>query len=102
MAESAYIGTDLKFLVEPTATGFNPATDQFEVTISCGEVSQTWTKSQLATDTHGNYYVCFSTSTFGNGIYYITVVTHTPDSDFTDGYREDVVPKPLIKVLNTP
>lgn len=93
-----YIGSDLKFLVEPTASGFDKTRDEFEVTITRGSVEKTFYKSELAMDEQNNFYVCFSTDDFGAGQYYITVTTHTPDDDFDDGFREDVVQYPLIKI----
>lgn len=98
MAELTYIGSDLKFLVEPTATGFDKDQHDWEVTISRGKDSRTWDKSELATDGEGNYYVCFSTNDFGTGQYMITVTTHTPDDDFDDGIRTDVNQYPLINI----
>lgn len=98
MAESIHIGSDLKFLVEPTADGFNKNRDEWEVIISRGSTERTFSKSELAVDEHDNYYVCFSTEVFGYGQYYITFITHTPDEDFEDGFREDIVQYPLCKV----
>ena len=36
-----YIGTDLKFLVEPSTSGFDKTRDEFEVTITRGSVEKT-------------------------------------------------------------
>ena len=97
-----YIGSDLKYIVEPTADGFDKDRDDWEVTISRGAIERTFSKSELAmetVDSKHNYYVCFSTEDFGVGQYYITVTTHTPDEDFDDGFREDVQQYPLIKVI---
>lgn len=94
-----YIGSDLKFIVEPQADGFDKTTDEFEVTITRGSVARTFTKSELVMDEENNYYVCFSTEEFGAGQYYITITTHTPDDDFDDGFRTDVQQYPLIKIL---
>ena len=99
-----YIGTDLKFLVEPTADGFDKDRDEWEVTISRGDKKYTFSKSELSVETVDNknyYYVCFSTEDFGVGQYYITVTTHTPDEDFEDGFRDDIQQYPLIKVEKT-
>lgn len=98
MKNEDYYGTDLKFLVEPSASGFLKGRDDFEVTISRGSTERTWSKSELVVDLDGNYYVCFSTNDFGNGQYYITVTTHTPDDDFEDGYRDEIWQAPLIEI----
>lgn len=94
-----YIGTDLKFLVEPSTSGFDKMRDEFEVTITRGSVEKTFSKSELAMDEQNNFYVCFSTEEFGAGQYYITITTHTPDEDFDDGFRDDIQQYPLINVL---
>ena len=98
MANEDYYGSDLKFLVEPSASGFLKARDEFEVTISRGNIERTWDKSELSVDVEGNYYVCFSTNDFGAGQYYITIVTHTPDDDFDDGFRDEIWQMPLLTV----
>jgi len=96
--DKAYIGSDLKFLVEPSAAGFDKLRDDWEVTVSRGSKTQTWTKAELVVDEENNYYVCFSTVDFGPGQYYITVATHTPDEDFEDGMRDEKVQYPLCVV----
>lgn len=82
MSEESYYGDDLKWLVEPSASGFMKERDDFDVTVSRSSVERTWSKSELSVDTDGNYYVCFSTLDFGPGQYYMTITTHTPDNDF--------------------
>ena len=96
-----YIGTDLKFLVEPSAAGFVKTRDEFEVVITRGSVEKKFYKSELAVDEQDNYYVCFSSEEFGAGQYYITIITHTPDEDFDDGFREDVKQYPLVNIQKT-
>lgn len=98
MANEDYYGSDLKFLVEPSASGFVKERDNFDVTISRGNIERTWEKSELSMDVEGNYYVCFSTEDFGAGQYYMTVVTHTPDDDFDDGFRDEIDQIALINV----
>ena len=93
-----YIGTDLKFIVEPSAPGFDKVRDEFEVKISRGDTSRTFSKSELVVDEQNNYYVCFSTEEFGLGQYYITIFTHTPDEDFEDGFRDEIWQGVLCKI----
>lgn len=98
MSEESYYGDDLKWLVEPSASGFMKERDDFDVTVSRGSAERTWSKSELSVDADGNYYVCFSTLDFGPGQYYMTITTHTPDDDFDDGYRDEIFQLPLVNV----
>ena len=95
---SDYIGNDMKFIVNPTATGFDKTTDDWEVTLSRGRVERTWTRDQLVVDEENNFYLCFNTDDFGPGLYMLTITVHVPDTDFDDGYREEVTQLPLINV----
>lgn len=96
--ENGYFGDDLKFLVEPSATGFDITRDEFYVTVSRGSKEHTWEKSELSIDSSGNYYVCFSTTEFGYGLYYMTITTRTPDDDFDDGFRDEIFQLELIDI----
>ena len=102
VTEYDYVGTDLKFLVEPTATGFDKEEDDWEVIISRGNGKELhFDRDDLAKDDEGNFYVCFSTSEFGSGLYMITVIAHVPDNDFEDGFREEVENIALINIKKT-
>lgn len=94
-----FVGTDLKFLVEPSATGFDKETDDWEVIVSRGKGRELhFDRDDLAKDGQGNFYVCFSTEAFGSGLYMITVIAHVPDDDFEDGYRDEVENFALINI----
>lgn len=99
IAEFDYVGTDLKFLVEPTASGFNKTEDDWEVEVSRGNGKVFhFDRDDLARDEEDNFYVCFSTETYGSGLYMITIIAHVPDVDFEDGYREEVENLALINI----
>ena len=99
VAEFDYVGSDLKFLVEPSATGFDKEEDDWEVIISRGSGKElVFNKEDLAKDGEGNFYVCFSTEGLGSGQYMITVIAHVPDNDFEDGFREEVENLALINI----
>lgn len=92
------LGIDLKYLVNPTATGFDKNRDEWEVDITNGKAVLHFDKSDLIVE-QGNYYVCFSTKDLGVGQYYITVTAHIPDSDFDDNFREEMWQAPLIPIV---
>lgn len=97
--EYDFVGTDLKFLVEPSASGFDKEEDDWEVIVSKGKGKEFhFDRDDLAKDDQGNFYVCFSTEVYGSGKYMITVIAHIPDNDFEDGYREEVENAALINV----
>lgn len=94
-----YIGTDLKFIIDVRASGFDKTVDEFEVIVSRGSgKEQKFTKDELAQDDEGNYYLCFSTEDFGTGLYMLTVIAHVPDDDFEDGFREEVTQMELVNI----
>ena len=93
-----YVGSDLKFLIDVTSTGFDKERDEFEVTVSRGQREKTFHKDELVVDEHGDYYLCFSTNDFGPGLYRLTVTTHVPDDDFDDGIRDEVTQLELVQV----
>ena len=99
VTEKAYIGSDVKFIVEPTSTGFNKLTDDFEVLLKKGNVTKLFHKSDMVVDAQNNYYICFNTAEFGKGLIQAIVTAHVPDSDFEDGYRDEVDKLDLLNVL---
>ena len=94
-----FLGSNLKFLVEPSASGFDKSRDNFTVTISSQKKSRTWEKVDLILDQQGNYYVPVDTAFFGTGIYLITVKTYTPDDDFDGGIRVGIEQMELCNIL---
>ena len=99
--DSAFWGTEVKFLVEITSPGFDMERDEFEVALTRGSTQRVFHKSDMIEETYTvtednvevekkNYYLCFDSSSFGNGIITATIVAHVPDSDFADGIRDEV------------
>ena len=89
MNENPHLGTELKYKITMTATGFSMDEDDWTVTISRGSASRTFTKADCI---HGGdgWYVCFDTAAFGPGQYYGTLTAFVPDNDFPDGTRTEV------------
>lgn len=107
--DSAFSGTERKFLVEITSPGFNMETDEFEVALTRGTIQRVFHKSDMVVENYTvvedghdvekqNFYLCFDTQDFGPGIITATVVAHVPDSDFNDGIRDEVDEFDLLNV----
>lgn len=109
--DSAFSGTERKFLVEITSPGFDMDRDEFEVALTKGAVQRVFHKSDMIRETYTvvedgvevektNFYLCFDTQDFGYGIIVATVVAHVPDADFADGIRDEVEEFSLMNVKN--
>lgn len=97
--EHAYIGTELKFILDITASGFSMVDDDFTVTLKRGSTQRTFAKNDLVRDAEDNFYVCFDSAEFGKGIIDAIVTAYVPDSDFDDGLRTEVYKFKLINIL---
>lgn len=96
--ERAFLGTELKFLVEITAGGFTMADDDFTVTIRRGSKQRVFQKSELIEDENHKFYVCFDSAEFGTGVIQAIVTAYVPDTDFPDGLRTEVYMMDLLTV----
>lgn len=96
--ERAFIGTELKFLVEIEAGGFSMVDDDFTVTIKRGSKQKVFAKTDLARDAEDNFYVCFDSAEFGSGMIQAVVTAYVPDTDFPDGFRTEVFLMDLVNV----
>lgn len=99
--DNAFIGTELKYLLEIEASGFDMDTDYFEVLLKRGSKQLVFHREDLAVETYieivdnisvekHHYYVCFDSEYFGAGLITVVVTAHVPDSDFDDGIRKIV------------
>lgn len=89
MNDKVYVGTELKYKVTITASGFDMDTDDWTVTIARGKVSKTFAKSECIHGEDG-WYVCLDTTELGAGAYHAVVTAYVPDTDFPDGLRTEV------------
>ena len=96
-SQRVYLGTELKFKVDISASGFSMDTDSWSVTISCGKHSREFSKSDCISGDDG-WFVCFDTTEFGPGMYYAKVTAYVPDIDFNDGIRTEIKKMPLLNV----
>lgn len=93
---TAFVGTEVKYLVNIESCGFDMVADDFEITIKRGTTSRTFHKNDLIEEVitipeevH-NFYLCFDTSYFGPGVLTAIVKAYVPDNDFPDGYRTEI------------
>lgn len=84
-----YVGTEMKYKVTISATGFNINNDDWNIEVFRGKTSRKFTKEECIHGLDG-WYLCFDTTDFGPGLYYAILTAYVPDSDFPDGYRTEV------------
>lgn len=99
--EKAWAGTELKFLVNPEASGFYADDDDWSIEIRYGSLGKTlkvYQKSDLIRSTEG--YICVIDTQGISGMVYAVVTAYVNDSDCEDGLRREVVKKELCYVLS--
>ena len=89
MNDKPHVGTELKYKVTMTASGFDMSIDDWTVTVARGAVSRVYTKADCIHGQDG-WYVCIDTTDFGAGQYYATLTAYVPDTDLEDGKRTEV------------
>lgn len=87
--EKYYIGTDLKFKLEITASGFDQGTDEYTIDLYSGSKRITVTQDQIIDDGDG-FYLLVPTSQLKPGVLKMVVTAKVPDGDFPSGYRNEV------------
>lgn len=95
-----YVGTDLKFLVEITADGFDMNEDNYTIELRCGRVSKTVLKSDIvnAGEENENHYLVIDTREFGSGMLTAIVHADVPDDDLPGGLRHEVTVLELCRI----
>lgn len=96
--ERAFIGTELKFRINIEAGGFSMVDDDFTVTIKRGSTQKIFSKADLARDAEDNFYVCFDSAEFGDGMIQAVITAYVPDAAFPDGFRTEVYAMDLVNV----
>lgn len=89
MNDSIIKGTEVKFKVDLSASGFDMDSCDFFFTIYCGGKTLTVHKRDLVYD-GTDWYLCFDTSGFNSGTMTVTTTAFIPDSDFPDGLRTEI------------
>ena len=82
MAEDRYyLGSDLKFKIEITASGFDQATDDYTIDLYCGNKKIAYTKADIV-EQDGNYYLLVDTSLLRPGTMKLVITAMVPDDTF--------------------
>lgn len=97
--ETYYRGTELKFKVAVTATGFSMAEDDFEIEVKSGRSSIGMAKEDLI-EKSGEYFAVIDTSELPAGTLKLVATAHVPDTDADDGIRNEVAVTNLCQIVN--
>lgn len=91
MMDRAFIGTELKFLVDISSEGFDMNADPYEIVLSCSGRTKKITKDDIIYDeVEDKHYMLVDTADFCPGTLMAKVIAQVPDTDFPDGYRAEV------------
>ena len=91
MDNNWYAGTDLKFLVEMSSTGFNMDTDDWSISVkNANKVVLEIPKSQCVREAaEGKWYVHINADILKPGTLSLVAHIRVPDVNFEDGYRDE-------------
>ena len=93
--EIYYIGTNLKFAITITAEGFLMDDDNYVCTLCCGSKRVEVKKDDIVEGEKGQKYMLIDTKQFPSGTLRWVVTASVPDSDYVEGYRNEVEAKDL-------
>lgn len=92
--EGYYEGSDLKFQIDISATGFDQNSDRYNIDFYCGDKKISFTQDDVISS-NGKFYLPVPTSGFDSGMMKIVVTAFVPDSDFESGYRREIAVRNL-------
>lgn len=87
--DKTYLGNELKYIVDISASGFSMARDRFTIDIMRGPHVLHFKKDDMEIDEDGHFCVCFDTALLGPGRVSAVITAFVPDSDFADGMRTE-------------
>lgn len=94
--ENWYLGTDLKFHIEMTSTGFSMDDDDWSILVkNANKVIQEIPKSGCLREDDGEWYVHINAEHLKKGDLALVAHIYVPDPNFNDGYRDEIE---LVKV----
>lgn len=86
MARGHFIGTDLKYKLDITATGFDAATDGYSADVYINDVEVD--NCRIVTNSNGESFLCIPTEGLTSGVLTLKVTAYIPDTDFPGGVRK--------------
>lgn len=87
--EQYYTGSDLKFKIDLTASGFDQASDEYKIEVSCGSKTVTFTDKDVK-KIGNDYYLLINTDLLRAGPMKFKVTAYVPDNAFDSGVRREV------------
>lgn len=84
-----YLGSDLKFKIEITASGFDQSTDNYTVDLYCGNKKISYKKEDIV-EQDSNYYLLVDTSLLKPGTMKLVITAFVPDDTFDSGVRKEI------------
>ena len=99
---SIWQGSDLKFLVEITAEGFDIDNDNYTIVLKRGAKEVTINKSDIIVD-DDEHFLCVTKeqlAELGTGDIYIVTYAEVPDPDFVETNIRREVDKQLLCTIN--
>ena len=97
--EGYYIGSDLKFQIDITATGFNQHEDNYDIDIYCGDSVLHYNQDDVISH-DGSFYLPVPTANLQPGMLRMVVTAYVPDEDFDDGTRKEIAVRNLKYLKN--
>lgn len=92
MSKGHYIGTDLKYKLDITASGFDAAVDGYSADVYLDGVEVQ--NCRIVTNSAGESFLCIPTASLTPGVLTLKVTVRVPDDDFQGGIRK-IVAKPI-------
>lgn len=97
--ENWYTGTDLKFLIEMSSSGFSMDDDDWSILVrSSGKIVQEIPKTDCVRENDGKWYVFVNASYLKSGELALVAHIRVPDPNFDDDFRDEYEVKVVGKI----
>lgn len=94
MEDKYYLGSDLKFKIDITASGFDQDTDEYTIDLYSGNQKISYTDKDIVTQ-DDNHYLLVNTDRLRPGPIKLVITAFVPDKDFESGVRREVEVKTI-------
>lgn len=94
MEDKYYLGSDLKFKIDITASGFDQDTDEYTIDLYSGNQKISYTDKDIVTQDN-NHYLLVNTDQLRPGPIKLVITAFVPDEDFESGVRREVEVKTI-------
>lgn len=90
-----YEGSDLKFELNISVTGFDQNKDDYNIDVYCGSQKVYSFNQDDVKSSDGKFYLPVPADNLVSGLLKIIVTAFVPDNDFDSGYRKEIAVKNL-------